>query len=645
MLSFKELEALRRFLFGLNRQQLPSLLKYHDDTSNGFYHRHDRRIPGHFSTASTATCVLSLAATGKWASDPWATRTADLATALLESEWSSADLPSNNIFTVSFILEAVTVLERSKGHINWTNAQQTRLAEAERLIVSDLQTGAASLQGYPPSAYLTQLAVRAIAARVPCPLTPDLSRSIEEWAWREIDHQLALLGSKSKIADLFQLIYAVILVSRLGEEANATPDQSAILSRALQQFFERQLADGTWPLSRPLFHYPGVGSAYCFDYEMLAQLLQEKRLLLMLIEHLPRLSNTAYALQETAFRLDIDALGWSSGHHPQLKGPESWSTASVFHFAHVLDRVVAEAIRKSVFDYLDTVYEPPTQPKTDPADFAPSFLDCTLYVHDEPGSLRSTIYDRFVSRIATDAPRVQAGESLLPSTPMSMILFGPPGTSKTELTRLIADYLRWPLITLNPSYFVRNGMDQVQAEADRLFSMLAATERIVVLLDEFDEMVRERSTAGDILSRFLTTAMLPRLATINKTRRIVFVVATNYIDQFDLAISRPGRFDAIIQLSPPTADAKLRHWPEVQTKLNALSVPLAQVAEKLSLLTYDEFRALRDRLTPITTTAAALQEIDNTANHCTMNQKVEGGDKATSWSELCTIQRRKVRVP
>src|SRR3984893_15396564 len=74
-------------------------------------------------------------------------------------------------------------------------------------------------------------------------------------------------------------------------------------------------------------------------------------------------------------------------------------------------------------------------------------------------------------------------------TPMSAIFFGPPGTSKTQLARAISDYLGWPRLVVDPSYFVKTGMDNIQAQADKLFSMLSAAERIVVLLDEFDEMV------------------------------------------------------------------------------------------------------------------------------------------------------------
>ena len=92
---------------------------------------------------------------------------------------------------------------------------------------------------------------------------------------------------------------------------------------------------------------------------------------------------------------------------------------------------------------------------------------------------------------------------------MSAILFGPPGTSKTQLAELISDFLGWPLIKVDPSYLVSRGMDRIQAMANRLFSMLTVAEQIVVLLDEFDEMGRERARTEELLSRFITTAMLP----------------------------------------------------------------------------------------------------------------------------------------
>ena len=59
-------------------------------------------------------------------------------------------------------------------------------------------------------------------------------------------------------------------------------------------------------------------------------------------------------------------------------------------------------------------------------------------------------------------------------------------------------------MSIDSSQFLKHGMDGVYAEADRVFGMLAIAERVLVLLDEFDEMVRARESATDVLSRFLT---------------------------------------------------------------------------------------------------------------------------------------------
>jgi SpoVK/Ycf46/Vps4 family AAA+-type ATPase len=93
--------------------------------------------------------------------------------------------------------------------------------------------------------------------------------------------------------------------------------------------------------------------------------------------------------------------------------------------------------------------------------------------------------------------------------------------------------------------------------ANKLFGAMAMAEQIVVLLDEFDEIGRNRSGNEDLVSRFITTAMLPKLAAINRTRKIVFLLATNCVSDFDAAFSRGGRFDMLLQVMPPTFEEKL----------------------------------------------------------------------------------------
>jgi hypothetical protein len=642
VIDFSELEALRKHLATIIEHQVASLKRYHAEDTNGFYHRLDEQPSGKLSKASTATCVLSLIATDHWHSSEWSERTSELVTRIVGSDWKSADLPLNNVFTTAFVLEVAQALVPEGSDNAEVNA---RFDEADQILLDGLKDGYAAVGGYPPSAYVTQLVVRVLQKREK--LDDATARRVQDEAWREIYRQLCLQAAESKSADPYQLAYSIIIASQLGDLGEATPDQALILQFALDKLFDVQLSDGSWPRSQPLFHYPSVGTAHCYEYEMLVQLLSpEAQLQDRLLTYLPKLSTAAYALSSSAYELGDKALGWSSGHHPQLRGPESWSTASVFHYAHALDRLLAEAVRRWIFDHLDAPYIPPRDAEPDANSFGREFLDSTVQVGAEQFSLRQTLFTSFVEPIARDAGRVRAGKSLSSVTPMSAIFFGPPGTSKTQLSELISEFIGWPLLKVDPSYFVRHGFDQVQAEASRLFGMLAVAEQLVVLLDEFDEMVRDRDTADDVLSRFLTTGMLPKLSTINENKRIVFIVATNYINNFDRAISRQGRFDLILQVLPPTADEKLRKWSGVREKLNAFGLLDKPVLRgHLADLTFLEFKSLAALIETAEAEADVRRLIEQAHERCTMNSNVSSGKNASSWRDASTQQQALNRRP
>ena len=338
------------------------------------------------------------------------------------------------------------------------------------------------------------------------------------------------------------MAYALIVATMVTPRKSITPEQSSIQHAAIKCFFDCQLTDGTWPLSRPLFHYPEFGNAYCYEYEMLTQLLNEKDLIDPLLEHLPNIRRAVDAVEGAGYRLGPKVQAWASGHHPQLDKPESWSTASVYHFFFRLDRLLAEGVRRELFRHLEL--PPPTfgSVHTEGADFAPDMLDSLVTIHDEQQSLKGYLWEKFVEPISKKAPGIADGAGLGSGTPRSAIFFGPPGTSKTKLTEYIATFLGWPFLAIDPSMLLRSGMDGIQVEANAVFRILEQTEEVVVLLDEFDELVLDRDDAEQP-SRLLTTSMLPKLARIHEAGTLVFIIATNNISRFDLAIRRRGRFD------------------------------------------------------------------------------------------------------
>jgi hypothetical protein len=654
-MQFHELEELQRSVRILKQYHEVSLTHYHLPKSCGFNRLFNfDKSKVDCSKASTSTCVLSLTKAGYWSSKQpvWYDKTEMLVDELVRGEWTSAKLKENNPFTTSFLLECILELQSIKPDMATKKEIKDKVTFAISVLNNSLSRdddgfvkGAAKIDDYPPSTFLTQLVIRVLLRSGP--LGVKIRRSVQDWSWTQIEHELALIYSKSKSADAFALAYAVLLFVSCTKSFEASPDQSHILSKAIDCIFELQLPDGSWPRSRPLFHYPSVGNAYCFEYEMLTQFLQEKELIEHSLKHLPELALATKRLKDTAFEFEEGGYGWASGHHPQIAGPESWSTASVYHFLHVLDRVLAEAIRREVFDYVGIEYLPTIEHRTSSHTFCENLWDSKIKVSDGIElSLKETLYNKFVQPIYLHSKDIDNGCDLPRTVPISAVFYGPPGTSKTQLAKEISVFLKWPLLSIDPSNLVREGFEKVQAETNSLFTMLSKLERCVVLLDEFDEMLRERTDSqSETLSRFLTTTMLPKLSQINESRRIVFIVATNHIEQFDFAIKRPGRFDLIVQIMPPTTEAKLAARPTIQQKLQKeYRFRIDTLRPNLEPLTFSEFSELERSLLKANNREHATQIMKDAKDRCTLMQPLKSGETST-WIDECEKQIRYIRIP
>jgi SpoVK/Ycf46/Vps4 family AAA+-type ATPase len=195
-------------------------------------------------------------------------------------------------------------------------------------------------------------------------------------------------------------------------------------------------------------------------------------------------------------------------------------------------------------------------------------------------------------------------------------LFGPPGTGKTKFAKSVAAELNWRFIEITPADFLDRGTDFVSARADEIFRKLQEVDGAVVLFDEIDELIRHRSEATDMLERFFTTTMLPRLAHLWDAKRLIFFVNTNSIGQVDPAIQRSQRFDAAIFVLPPSFEEKvsslvpaaqdfvdratvyaiLRDYPALKDYPagGAFSQEEAKIAW-LAFLRFDQLVKLRDR--------------------------------------------------
>lgn len=78
--------------------------------------------------------------------------------------------------------------------------------------------------------------------------------------------------------------------------------------------------------------------------------------------------------------------------------------------------------------------------------------------------------------------------------PQAVILFGPPGTGKTKFAKGVASRLEWPFVELFPRRLgAENGGTQASALRE-FFNQSVELERVVLFIDEVEEIPRSATT-------------------------------------------------------------------------------------------------------------------------------------------------------
>ncbi len=130
--------------------------------------------------------------------------------------------------------------------------------------------------------------------------------------------------------------------------------------------------------------------------------------------------------------------------------------------------------------------------------------------------------------------------------PRTLIFFGPPGTGKTHFVQAIAGILQWWYVEVSPSTLMADGEDRLGANLKRLMEKAGSLDKVVLFIDEFEEIAGSRDQASRI-DKSITNEFLKLIPLLkSQERKNLLVCATNYIQQLDAALLRPGRFDCII---------------------------------------------------------------------------------------------------
>ena len=550
---------------------------------------------------------------------------------VMAADWNSSELPEDNAFTTILVirtaglLAAAHVVDASDLSTMRRDAGDKWKGKTLQEIVHAIVDGfpaALSIQEYPPTTAAAYWLVDGIA-NLGIYISENLLLRIAGWTQQRFMREVSLVSARhDALMDPIALAMSAALIWRLGGPRKPTKAlavrhelPSALeVENGVKAFLGQQLASGLWPKYFPLFHFPEAGANYCWSFEVLEALLLEMSHgtfadVGALVDALDRAvtwceqSRLTYESEDPPRKLT----GWNSGGRVVTLAagkPELWPTAVVHMFAERTSALMSMLIQKQIErKYAADFFGEPSNSRWD------DVLDYDLALVGEAGlsSVKTEIETRMVAPILKGVAKPIS---------KSALLFGPPGTSKTTLVKAAAQKLGWAYVGLSPDDFLSDGLPSIYSKATEIFTDLMDLRKTVILFDEMDALARTREEDGgnhplDVTQQFLTTSMLPKLANLHDHQGVIFFMATNYQSRFDSAIKRPGRFDLLLCVGPPSWQRKVdgigQFWKtaddrevlpdeiaEIKNLLFGWAPLGSQLAEKLDNFTFGEMRAFFD---------------------------------------------------
>jgi len=141
--------------------------------------------------------------------------------------------------------------------------------------------------------------------------------------------------------------------------------------------------------------------------------------------------------------------------------------------------------------------------------------------------------------------------------PKGVLLHGPPGTGKTLLAKAVAYETDAHFISISGPEIMSKFFGQSEENLRRIFEEGIMNAPSIIFLDELDSIAPEREEGKNQVESRVVAQLLSLMDGLNNRGEIIVIAATNKINNIDVALRRPGRFDREIEIKVP--DTKGRY--------------------------------------------------------------------------------------
>lgn len=140
--------------------------------------------------------------------------------------------------------------------------------------------------------------------------------------------------------------------------------------------------------------------------------------------------------------------------------------------------------------------------------------------------------------------------------PKGVILQGPPGTGKTLLARAVAYETDAHFISVSGPEIMSKFFGQSEENLRKIFEEAREKSPSIIFFDEIDSIAPKRDEGKNQVESRVVAQLLSLMDGIEERGEIIIIGATNQINNIDIALRRPGRFDREIEISVPNKEGR-----------------------------------------------------------------------------------------
>ena len=145
-----------------------------------------------------------------------------------------------------------------------------------------------------------------------------------------------------------------------------------------------------------------------------------------------------------------------------------------------------------------------------------------------------------------------------------VLFYGPPGTGKTLMAKAVANESGANFISVNGPEIASKWLGESEKAIRQIFKRAKQMAPCIIFFDDMDSIAPRRGSGAPSWEK-VVNQLLTSMDGVEGLKNVMIMGATNRPDMIDPALLRPGRFDKLILIGQPDADARLKIL-EVHTK-------------------------------------------------------------------------------